>query len=271
MALNACLRSHCHAKVLYPAATLTPRQQRNAVARRTLAAAGLMECVTFSFMARADAEQFGPSAGCASIEQSDRCRPGPAFLFRWRHWRWRRSGTPRAAIRMSHCSRPGRLSPSTLRTARGWSRPGFRAGHMPRSWLTPQRPVDAMDAKGDLWSLLTAVGVSLEALQVAVDMSSSLHPSFLHPGRSGTVWHGQDHDGLFWRNASSVAGRARPAGTDGGVRAEPGHGRRSEAAEKIATRPARIPAGAARFRLYRRHWRARRQLSSERQRERSAH
>jgi phenylalanyl-tRNA synthetase beta chain len=60
-----------------------------------------------------------------------------------------------------------------------------RVGSMPRSWLVAQRPVDAMDAKGDLWALLTAVGVPLEALQVTADA-----PSFLHPGRSGMVRQG---------------------------------------------------------------------------------
>jgi phenylalanyl-tRNA synthetase beta chain len=42
-----------------------------------------------------------------------------------------------------------------------------------------------MDAKGDLWALLTAVGVPLEALQVTADA-----PAFLHPGRSGLVRQG---------------------------------------------------------------------------------
>jgi phenylalanyl-tRNA synthetase beta chain len=62
---------------------------------------------------------------------------------------------------------------------------GLRSGATPRSWLAPQRPVDAMDAKGDLWALLTAVGVPLEALQVTTDA-----PAFLHPGRSGMVRQG---------------------------------------------------------------------------------
>jgi phenylalanyl-tRNA synthetase beta chain len=42
-----------------------------------------------------------------------------------------------------------------------------------------------MDAKADLWAVLTAVGVPLEALQVTSDT-----PSFLHPGRSGIVRQG---------------------------------------------------------------------------------
>jgi phenylalanyl-tRNA synthetase beta chain len=62
---------------------------------------------------------------------------------------------------------------------------GLRAGQTPRNWLLARRPVDAMDAKGDLWALLTAVGVPLEALQVTTGA-----PSLLHPGRSGMVWQG---------------------------------------------------------------------------------
>src|SRR5262249_5309883 len=42
-----------------PAATLTAKQGRTALVRRTLAAQGLTECVTFSFMAATDAALFG--------------------------------------------------------------------------------------------------------------------------------------------------------------------------------------------------------------------
>ncbi len=62
---------------------------------------------------------------------------------------------------------------------------GLRAGQTPRNWLAPQRPVDVMDAKADLWALLAAVGVPLEALQVTAEA-----PAFLHPGRSGLVRQG---------------------------------------------------------------------------------
>ena len=42
-----------------PLATLTPKQVRSELVRRTLAAQGLTECVTFSFMAQAEAALFG--------------------------------------------------------------------------------------------------------------------------------------------------------------------------------------------------------------------
>ncbi|MGH7153756.1 MAG: phenylalanine--tRNA ligase subunit beta, partial [Acetobacteraceae bacterium] len=46
-----------------PLTTLTTRQQRAEQVRRTLAAQGLAECVTFSFMAAADAALFGAAPG----------------------------------------------------------------------------------------------------------------------------------------------------------------------------------------------------------------
>ncbi|HEY0910392.1 MAG TPA: phenylalanine--tRNA ligase subunit beta, partial [Bradyrhizobium sp.] len=65
-----------------PATTLTLRQQRSAVARRTLAAAGLMECVTFSFMTRAEAERFGAAPDALRLSNPiaadlDQLRPTP--------------------------------------------------------------------------------------------------------------------------------------------------------------------------------------------------
>ena len=62
---------------------------------------------------------------------------------------------------------------------------GLRAGQTPRSWQVPTRPVDAMDAKGDLWAVMGAIGVPLDALQVVAEA-----PGFFHPGRSGLVRQG---------------------------------------------------------------------------------
>jgi phenylalanyl-tRNA synthetase beta chain len=62
---------------------------------------------------------------------------------------------------------------------------GMRAGQTPRSWIAPARGVDAMDVKADVWAVLTALGVPLEALSVTADA-----PGFYHPGRSGVVRQG---------------------------------------------------------------------------------
>ena len=65
-----------------PLATLTPRQVRAAVARRVLAARGLMECVTFSFMAHEQAALFAADNPAMRLSNPiaadlDQMRPTP--------------------------------------------------------------------------------------------------------------------------------------------------------------------------------------------------
>jgi len=168
-----------------PAATLTPWQQRSALARRTLAAAGLTECVTFSFMARADAERFGPAPDALRLSNPiaadlDQLRPTPLATLALAAKRNAARGYGDVAL--------FEIGPAFALDAPDGQKlvaSGLRAGATPRNWLVPQRPVDAMDAKADLWALLTAVGAPLEALQVTPDA-----PSFMHPGRSGIVRQG---------------------------------------------------------------------------------
>ena len=168
-----------------PIATLTARQQRSAVARRTLAAAGLMECVTFSFMARAEAERFGDTPDALRLSNPiasdlDQLRPTPlATLALAARRNAARGYTDVALFEIGPAFATDAPEGQKLVAA------GLRCGQTPRSWLTPQRPVDAMDAKADLWAVLSAVGVPLESLQITTDA-----PSFLHPGRSGLVRQG---------------------------------------------------------------------------------
>jgi phenylalanyl-tRNA synthetase beta chain len=168
-----------------PQATLTPRQQRVAVARRALAAAGLMECVTFSFMARADAERFGTAPDALRLSNPiaadlDQLRPTPLATLALAAKRNAARGYPDVTL--------FEIGPAFVADAPDGQKlvaAGLRAGQTPRNWLAPQRPVDVMDAKADLWALLGEVGVPLEALQIATET-----PAFLHPGRSGLVRQG---------------------------------------------------------------------------------
>ena len=66
-----------------------------------------------------------------------------------------------------------------------WIAAGLRSGATPRNWLAPSRPIDAMDAKADLWAAMSAIGVPLDALVLTQDA-----PGFYHPGRSATVRQG---------------------------------------------------------------------------------
>ncbi len=90
---------------------------------------------------------------------------------------------------------------------------GVRTGSTPRSWLVPQRPVDTMDAKGDLWALLAAVGVPLEASGREQRRAGVPASGPLRYGAAGT----EDGAGLLRRDPSAPAGALGPAGADGGV------------------------------------------------------
>ncbi len=168
-----------------PLATLSSRQQRSALAHRTLATAGLMECVTFSFMARGEAKQFDATPDALQLSNPiaadlDQLRPTPLATLALAAKRNAARGYPDLAL--------FEVGPAFAINAPDGQRlvaSGLRTGRTPRSWLFPQRPVDVMDAKGDLWALLIALAVPLEALQIAADA-----PSFLHPGRSGLVRQG---------------------------------------------------------------------------------
>jgi phenylalanyl-tRNA synthetase beta chain len=168
-----------------PPATLTPRQVRAAVAQRTLAAAGLTECVTFSFMAAQDALLFGDTPETLRLTNPiaadlDQLRPTPVATLTLAAKRNAARGYSDVAL--------FELGPAFVETAPHGQRllaAGVRAGATPRSWLTPSRPVDPMDAKADLWAALAAIGVPMDALMLTPDA-----PGFYHPGRSATVRQG---------------------------------------------------------------------------------
>jgi phenylalanyl-tRNA synthetase beta chain len=168
-----------------PPATLTARQQRAAVVRRTLADAGLNECVTFSFMARADAERFGSVPDSLRLSNPiaadlNQLRPTPVATLALAAKRNAARGYPDIGL-----FEIGPAFDADAPDGQKLVAAGLRAGGTPRNWLAPRRPADAMDAKADLWAAFSAAGVPLDALQVTTDA-----PAFLHPGRSGLVRQG---------------------------------------------------------------------------------
>ena len=168
-----------------PAATLTARQTRTALARRTLAARGLAECVTFSFMATAEAALFGETPDSLRLTNPiaadlDQLRPSPLATLALAAKRNAARGYADLAL--------FEVGPEFAADAPQGQRldeAGLRSGSTPRSWLAPSRAVDAMDAKADLWAAMVAVGVPLDALMVTAEA-----PGFFHPGRSGLVRQG---------------------------------------------------------------------------------
>jgi phenylalanyl-tRNA synthetase beta chain len=156
--------------------------QRANAARRALAAQGLLEAVTWSFMPGKIAGLFGP------------IDPGLKLL-----------NPISADLDVMRPSILGNLIMAAKRNAdRGFNDVGLfevgpvyknaapegqeivaavlRAGSTSRNWLAPARAVDAFDAKADAMAALAAAGAPTASLQVTTD---ALH--WYHPGRSGCL------------------------------------------------------------------------------------
>ena len=169
-----------------PLATLTPKQVRTELARRTLAAQGLAECVTFSFMAQAEAALFGDTPEALRLTNPiaadlDQLRPTPIATLALAAQRNAARGYPDVAL-----FEIGPEFASTPRSSQRWIAAGLRAGATPRNWLAPSRPVDAMDAKADLWAAMSAIGVPLDALMLTAGCARLLSSRPLRHRAAGT-------------------------------------------------------------------------------------
>ncbi len=165
-----------------PAAILTPAQTRERAARRTLAAMGYDECVTYSFIAQGDAALFGGGTDAVRVDNpisSEMTHLRPDLL-------------------------PGLLRAAARNQARGFADlalmevgPVFTGGEpggqavmatgllvgqtAPRNPHGTRRGVDVFDAKADMEAVLAALGAP-----VRVQIGRKV-PGWWHPGRSGTV------------------------------------------------------------------------------------
>ncbi len=168
------------AQVLRP--VLTPMQQRERMARRSAAALGYDECVTYSFIDRAAAELFGGGTDATRLENpisADMSHLRPALL----------PGLLQAAAR-NQARGMTDLALFELGAAFDGGAPGEQhlslAGLMtgrtgPRSVHGDDRSVDVFDARADAEVLLAAIGApsSAQILRGASD--------WWHPGRSGRI------------------------------------------------------------------------------------
>ncbi len=161
---------------------LTPMQKREAMARRTVAALGYNECVTYSFIDKASAELFGGGTDAVMLGNpisSDMNHMRPSLL-------------------------PGLLAAAARNQARGFAdvalfevgpvfhggepeeqeilATGLLVGHTgPRDPHEARRPVDAYDAKADAQAVLSAIGTPDK--QMVLRGANS----WWHPGRSGKL------------------------------------------------------------------------------------
>jgi phenylalanyl-tRNA synthetase beta chain len=183
-----------------PPSTLSPRQARTSLARRLLAARGLAECVTYSFGAGQEMAVFGQTPASLAIKNPiaadlDQMRPTPlATLVTAARKNLARSAGQIALFEIG----PGFTPDGEVLIASG-----LRAGIPPRHWQTTADHAGAMAAKADLFALLAALGVPMEALTVTRGA-----PYHYHPGRSGSVKQGPKTVlGSFGELHPSVANR----------------------------------------------------------------
>jgi len=175
-----------------PRPILTPLQVRERTARRTLAALGYNECVTYSFIDSAAATLFGGGSDAVRVENpisSEMTHLRPDLL-------------------------PGLLRAAARNQARGFADlavfevgPAFSGGepdeqHLqatglligasaPRDPHGSRRPVDIYDAKADVEALLAALGAPA---RVQISRKAA---AWWHPGRSGVIGLGPNAIATF--------------------------------------------------------------------------
>jgi phenylalanyl-tRNA synthetase beta chain len=166
---------------------LTTQQVRTRKAKRALAARGLIEAVTWSFISKPQAELFGGGAAALALanpiaaELSD-MRPSliPGLVAAAQRNADR--GFPDTALFEVGQIFKGDKPEDQFTTATGVRRALATASGSGRHWSSKAATVDAFDAKADALAVLAAAGAPAQAMQVVPG-----GPAWFHPGRSGTI------------------------------------------------------------------------------------
>lgn len=163
---------------------LNPQQRRLRIAKRALAARGLVETVNYSFIPRKDAAMFGGGREDLVLlnpmsADLDAMRPSllPSLIAATK----RNVNRGFADVALFEAAptyadqRPEGQSIQAGVIRRGEARPD--------TWSDKARAVDAFDAKADAFALLQSIGVSENAVQVVPGEA----PAWYHPGRSAAL------------------------------------------------------------------------------------
>ncbi len=175
-----------------PRPILTPMQVRERMARRTIAALGYNECVTYSFIDSTSASLFGGGSDAVKLDNpisSEMSHLRPDLL----------PGLMRAAARNQA---RGFMDMALFEIGPVFSggEPGEQHLHAsgllvgqsaPRDPHSPRRPVDTFDAKADVEAVLAALGAPAR-----VQITRKL-PDWFHPGRSGAISLGPNVIAVF--------------------------------------------------------------------------
>jgi phenylalanyl-tRNA synthetase beta chain len=170
-----------------PKPVLTPAQVRRGKARRSLAARGMEEAVTWSFISHGEAELFGSGAPTLALanpiaaELSDMRPSLIPGLVKAAQGNADRGFADTALFEIGQIFK-GDAPEDQFTAAAGVRRKLAKANGGGRQWSSPIKEVDAFDAKADALAVLTAAGAPAQALQVVPG-----GPAWFHPGRSGTI------------------------------------------------------------------------------------
>jgi phenylalanyl-tRNA synthetase beta chain len=166
---------------------LTPLQVRTRTARRTFAARGLVEAVTWSFIPHRAAELFGGGQSALQLANpiaADLSDMRPSLIPGLAAAAQRNADRGAGDVALFEVGQIFRgVEPEDQRLAatvirRGGARPFGRGRH----WVGAAGTVSAFDAKADAIALLTALGLPVDKLQIVQGA-----PEHFHPGRSGTI------------------------------------------------------------------------------------
>ncbi|WP_185983919.1 phenylalanine--tRNA ligase subunit beta [Aureimonas mangrovi] len=166
---------------------LTAAQKQGRAVRRSLAARGMAETVTYSFVSHDEASLFGGGAEELQLENpiaADLSDMRPSLLPSLLAASVRNAAKgygETALFEVSHVYRS--VQPDgQRRVAAGVRRASARHEGAGRDWAGGAAPVGVFDAKADAFATLEAAGVPVDRLQIETPASP-----WYHPGRSGLV------------------------------------------------------------------------------------
>jgi phenylalanyl-tRNA synthetase beta chain len=167
-----------------PSGAVNLPQERRAQARRKLAARGMTEAVTFSFLHRDEAALFGGSPESIALVNPisadlDIMRPSLLPNLIAAAGRNADRGLPDLALFEVGPQYAGE-NPEDQQIAASGIRTGNTGG---RTWSGANRTVDVFDAKADALDVLGQLGAPVATAQVAAGAAASWY----HPGRSGAI------------------------------------------------------------------------------------
>jgi phenylalanyl-tRNA synthetase beta chain len=166
---------------------LTPIQVRTRKSKRALAARNLVEAVTWSFIAKKQAELFGGGDAALALANpiaADLSDMRPSLipgLAAAAQKNADRGFSDAGLFEVGQIFR-GDQPADQITAAAGVRRALAKPSGIGRHWTKRDGEVDAFDAKADALAVLTAAGAPAQALQIVPG-----GPAWFHPGRSGTI------------------------------------------------------------------------------------